>query len=187
MATTGIKGDPELGSATAPVTIVEFSDFECPYCKKFHNETFTRLKEEYIDKGLVRFIHKDLPLPFHSNAHPAAVAARCAQEDGKYWEVYQALFNQQNCLTCKGPNGIAETAGVNKKNLERCRKSKQIRQAININISEAELNAIQATPTFILGPSSKDLHKGRIIEGALPWNDLKSQIDHYLTKPRGTR
>jgi len=93
-ATISIKDDPVIGSPSAPVTIVEFSDFECPYCKRFHEETLPKLKKHYINKGLVRFIHKDLPLPFHQNAHLAATAARCAHEDGKYWEAYQALFNQ---------------------------------------------------------------------------------------------
>jgi len=64
IATIGVQGDPSMGSRTAPVTIVEFSDFECPYCKRFHDETFPLLKKNYIDKGLVKFIHKDLPLPF---------------------------------------------------------------------------------------------------------------------------
>ena len=66
-----------MGSNDAPLTIVEFSDFECPYCRLFHEEVLPSLKREYIDTGLVRFIHKDLPLPFHDQARPAAAAARC--------------------------------------------------------------------------------------------------------------
>ena len=173
-----------MGSSTAPVTIVEFSDFECPYCKRFHEETLPKLKQHYIDKGLVRFIHKDLPLPFHQNAHLAATSARCAQEDGKYWEAYQALFNQQNCLNCRGPLAITATTGINKDKLEQCSKDKRIKQAININTSEAELNGIRATPTFVIGPSNTSLHNGKIIEGAIPWESFKPIVEKTLSETK---
>jgi len=171
-----------MGSPTAPVTIVEFSDFECPYCKRFHDETLPKLKQDYIDKGLVRFIHKDLPLPFHENAHSAAIAARCAQEDGKYWEAYRALYNQQNCLTCKGPLAITATTGIKKDKLERCSQDKRINQAVNINTSEAELNGIRATPTFVIGQSNQTLHSGKIVEGAIPWEGFKAHVDSVLSR-----
>lgn len=180
-ATIGTKGDPTMGSSTAPVTIVEFSDFECPYCKRFHEETLPKLKQHYIDKGLVRFIHKDLPLPFHQNAHLAATSARCAQEDGKYWEAYQALFNQQNCLNCRGPLAITATTGINKDELEQCSKDKRIKQAININTSEAELNGIRATPTFVIGRSNQSMHSGKIIEGAIPWEEFQANVESALS------
>ena len=107
-----LKGEPALGSSQAPVTIVEFSDFECPYCRVFHEQVLPSLKREYIDTGLVRFIHKDLPLPFHRQARPAAAAARCAGEQNRYWDLYGALFDQQNCLECKGVVAIAEAINL---------------------------------------------------------------------------
>ena len=82
-----VQGEPTLGLGKAPVTIVEFSDFECPYCRQFHKQVTPSLKREYIDTGLVRFIHKDLPLPFHSQAKHAAAAARCAGEQNRYWDL----------------------------------------------------------------------------------------------------
>ena len=75
-----LTGEPFMGSGNAPLTIVEFSDFECRYCRRFHEQVLPSLKREYIDTGLVRFVHKDLPLPFHDQARPAAAAARCAGE-----------------------------------------------------------------------------------------------------------
>ena len=73
-----IKGSPSLGSPKAPITIVEFSDFECTYCRRFHDQVLSQLKEQYVSTGLLRFVHKDLPLPFRQQAKPAAAAARCA-------------------------------------------------------------------------------------------------------------
>jgi protein-disulfide isomerase len=186
IATIGVQGDPSMGSLTAPVTIVEFSDFECPYCKRFHDETFPLLKKNYIDKGLVRFIHKDLPLPFHKNAYLAATTTRCAKEDGKYWEAYSAMFSQQNCLSCRGPLAIAaDTTGANQAKLEKCSKgNRQIDKAVNINKSEADINGIRATPTFVIGGTAKNILRGRIIEGAIPWSDFKSIIDQTLLKTK---
>ena len=89
-----LKGEPALGDASAPLTIVEFSDFECSYCRRFHEQVMPQLTSKYIDTGLVR-IHKDLPLPFHPHAMPAAAAARCAGEQNRYWVLYSSLFDQQ--------------------------------------------------------------------------------------------
>jgi len=173
-----IKGEPTLGSATAPVTIVEFSDFECPYCKRFHDEVFPQLKKDYIDKGLVRFVHKDLPLPFHEEAKPAAIAARCSSEQGLYWKTYEALFNKQTCLSCQGAEEIAASV-VNPQKLNECKKRGVASKAITANLSEAGLQGIRATPTFIVGPSQAETHHGTVIEGAIPWEKLKDIIDDF--------
>jgi len=176
-----LKGEPALGSSQAPVTIVEFSDFECPYCRVFHEQVLPSLKREYIDTGLVRFIHKDLPLPFHQQAMPAAAAARCAGEQNRYWDLYGALFDQQNCLDCKGVLGIAKELRLDSSALQACMQREATQTLIKANRSEAALHNIRATPTFIIGPSRKDgKHRGNVIEGAVPWSHFKTLIDQQL-------
>jgi len=176
-----LKGEPALGSSQAPVTIVEFSDFECPYCRVFHEQVLPSLKREYIDTGLVRFIHKDLPLPFHQQAMPAAAAARCAGEQNRYWDLYGALFDQQNCLDCKGVLGIAKELRLDSSALQACMQREATQTLIKANLSEAALHNIRATPTFVIGPSRKDgKHLGDIIEGAVPWPQFKALIDQQL-------
>ena len=176
-----LQGEPALGSGNAPLTIVEFSDFECPYCRRFHEQVLPSLKREYIDKGLVRFIHKDLPLPFHRQAKPAAAAARCAGEQNRYWDLYGALFNQQTCLECKGVVGIAEELRLDTSALQACMQREATETLIKANLSEAKLHNIRATPTFVIGPSRKDgKHRGEIIEGAVPWPQFKALIDQEL-------
>ena len=176
-----LKGEPALGSSQAPVTIVEFSDFECPYCRVFHEQVLPSLKREYIDTGLVRFIHKDLPLPFHQQAMPAAAAARCAGEQNRYWDLYGALFDQQNCLDCKGVLGIAKELRLDSSALQACMQREATQTLIKANRSEATLHNIRATPTFVIGPSRKDgKHRGDIIEGAVPWSHFKTLIDQQL-------
>ena len=176
-----LDGEPVLGSSRAPLTIVEFSDFECPYCRLFHEEVLPSLQREYIDTGLVRFIHKDLPLPFHKKARPAAAAARCAGEQNRYWDLYSALFHQQTCLECKGVVGITESIDLNTSALRACMKRKATETLITTNVSEAELHNIRATPTFVIGPSRSDgKHHGDVIEGAMPWPQFKALIDQQL-------
>jgi len=176
-----LEGEPSLGSSKAPLTIVEFSDFECPYCRVFHEQVLPSLKREYINTGLVRFIHKDLPLPFHDQARPAAAAARCAGEQNRYWDLYSALFNQQTCLECKGVVGIAESIDLNTSALRACMERKATETLITTNVSEAELHNIRATPTFVIGPSRSDgKHHGDVVEGAMPWPQFKALIDQQL-------
>ena len=181
-----LAGEPVLGSRQAPLTIVEFSDFECPYCRLFHQEVIPSLKRDYIDTGLVRFIHKDLPLPFHNQARPAAAAARCAGEQNRYWDLYDALFDQQTCLECKGVVGIAETIQLDTSALRSCMQREATKTVITTNLSEAELHNIRATPTFVIGASRNDgKHHGDIVEGTMPWPQFKALIDLQLEGQKG--
>ena len=176
-----LRGEPALGGASAPLTIVEFSDFECSYCRRFHEKVFPQLKSEYIDTGLVRFVHKDLPLPFHLHALPAAAAARCAGEQNRYWDLYSGIFQQQNCLGCKGVLAIAAEEELNTTALKACMERESTLAVINANRSEASLHNISATPTFVIGPTqSNGSLDGQVIEGALPWDTFKSSIDEAL-------
>ena len=180
-----LKGEPILGRTNAPITIVEFSDFECSYCRRFHEKVFPQLKTEYIDTGLVRFVHKDLPLPFHPQALPAAAAARCAGEQGRYWDLYSGLFDQQNCLNCKGVLAIAAEEELDTTALKACMERESTLAVINANRSEASLHNIRATPTFVIGPTrSNGSLDGQIIEGAMPWDTFKSTIEEALRVQR---
>ena len=150
-----LQGEPALGDSRAPLTIVEFSDFECSYCRRFHEQVMPQLTSEYIDTGLVRFVHKDLPLPFHPHAMPAAAAARCAGEQNRYWDMYSRLFEQQNCLDCKGVMAIAAEEELDSAALQACMERTSTVALINANRSEASLH-ISATPTFVIGPTQSN-------------------------------
>ena len=163
--------------------MVEFSDFECPYCRRFHDEVLKPLKREYIDKGRVRFIHKDLPLPFHREADLAARVARCSQSENQYWQTYARLFERQSCLTCEGAAAIAEPDPEAQKRLNNCADEASTRTLVNTDRSEAELNGIRATPTFVIGPTvGPNLHKGEVHEGAMPWPAFRRLVDQALTQ-----
>lgn len=178
-----LTGAPALGSASAPITIVEFSDFECPYCKRFHEQVLGPLKEQYIAKGLVRFVHKDLPLPFHDQAHLSARVARCSPTEAGYWQIYERLFDRQTCLSCEGPIKIAADNPTQQDQLRQCADDPKTALLVNTDRSEAELHGIRATPTLVIGPTiSAERHRGRVLEGAMPWPAFKRTIDAELEK-----
>ena len=180
-----LDGSPAIGSDEAPLTIVEFSDFECPYCKRFHQQVLKPLKEQYIDTGLVRFVHKDLPLPFHAQADLSARVARCATDDAEYWGIYQRLFERQTCLTCEGPVAIANDDPDQQARLRRCADDAKTRLLVNTDRSEASLNGIRATPTFVIGPTmTTNRHRGQVVEGAMPWPAFKRLVDEELHQAR---
>jgi len=107
-----IEGDPVLGSSNAPVTMVEISDFQCPFCGKYARETFPQIKKEYVDTGKVKIIFKNFPLPMHPNAQKAAEAAECAADQGKFWEYKEKLFANQNNLSVEDLKKYAQESGL---------------------------------------------------------------------------
>jgi len=177
------KNEPSIGESNAPITIVEFSDFECPYSAVFSNKIMPNLKREYINPGLVKFVHKDLPLSFHSQAIRAASATRCTSTQNQYWELYDAIFSQQDCLNCKGVLSIAKEQRLDTKAMAKCMKRDSTLKIIATNTSEARLNDIRATPTFIIGPTRNDgKHDGTVIEGAVSWSTFKAAINQQIEK-----
>jgi protein-disulfide isomerase len=107
-----IEGEPVLGNPDAPVTLVEISDFQCPYCGKFARETFPQIKKEYIDAGKVKAVFKNFPLPAHTYAQKAAEAGECANEQGKFWEYQEKLFANQNALSITDLKKYAQELGL---------------------------------------------------------------------------
>jgi len=178
--TVSIADGSSLGKASAPIVLVEFSDFECPFCAHFYRDTLSQIKKEYIDAGKLRFVYRDFPLPFHQNAMKATVAASCAGEQGKYWEMHDAIFNNQAILS--DLEGIAKKAGVDAKLFTKCMTSGRKYEERTIkSLDEGKELGINGTPTFILGKLTPDgkVH-GEMITGAMPYDVFKKRIDGLL-------
>jgi protein-disulfide isomerase len=174
-----------LGSPDAPVTLVEFTDYQCPFCKRFHDRTWPELKKKYIDTGKVRYVVRDMPLSFHEQAEPAAIAARCAGAQGKFWPVHEALFNAQETLS---PAMIRKTAlgfGVEAGEFDRCSKDPATRAAVDADASEAERIGVNGTPGFVLAEKKGAKLDGVLILGAQPTNVFTSRIDALLGQAKG--
>ena len=176
-------GQPSLGSANAPVVMVAFSDFQCPYCERFESQTFPRIKSDYIDTGKVHFFFFDFPLSqIHPNAELAAEAAACAEEQGAYWSMHDLLFRKQAEWSGK-PNSTAEglfrlyAQNLNLKadQFATCLSDRRYTQGIQKDLQAGLDSGVQGTPTFFIN--------GQMLVGAQPYEAFKQLIDAALTNP----
>jgi protein-disulfide isomerase len=177
------KGSPSLGNPKAPITLVEFTDYQCPFCRRFYINTLPAIKKQYIDTGKVRLILRDLPLGFHSKARPAAKAAHCAREQGKFWEMHDALFEGGGKLNKKDFVRYAEKIGVDGFPFQECMASDRHKESIDRDIADAGKASITGTPGFVLGKTTENEIEGPFISGAQPFASFKRQIDSLLSKP----
>ena len=147
-----LEGEHRLGSPKAKIGIVEFSDYQCPYCSQFHNQIFPRLVKEYVDTGVVQFIYKDLPLQsIHPQAMNAALAANCAGEQNKFWPMHEALFTNHGLLAPALYHRLAREFGMDVNKFTACLRDPARERAIMRDVSEAKRLGITGTPSFVIG------------------------------------
>jgi protein-disulfide isomerase len=171
-----------LGRSQAPVTVVEFTDYQCPYCNKFHLNTFPELKTQFVDTGLVRFVSRDLPLDFHKHAFEAARAARCAGEQDRYWQVRDWLSSHPTSLTKEAIVSAATEAGVEGVSFQACLDSERYHEDIRKDMADANAIGITGTPAFVIGrTSSNGVLEGIKIVGAQPYDAFESKIKQQLS------
>lgn len=173
-----------MGRDDAPITIIEFTDLQCPYCARHALQTFPRLKAEYIDTGKLRYTSRDLPLPFHSFALPAAVASRCAGEQGRFWEYREALFKSQTALGTEPYGRIAGAMGLDVERLEACRSDGRAEANVRADLALAGSHRIGSTPTFVIGRVVNGEFQGEVVSGAQPYEFFKAKLDALLAAPR---
>lgn len=178
------RDDRVVGSATAPLTMVEFTDYQCPFCKDFHTKTFPALKRDFIDTGKLRFVAKDMPLDFHQNAQGAAEAAQCAGEQGHFWQMRDAMFQNSPKLAREDLLRYAAELALNKTPFEQCLNSHKFEVDVRLSLALAGSLKISGTPAFLVGASTPDGVEGEIVEGAMPVSVFAAKINELLgTKP----
>jgi len=173
-----------LGKSDAPLTMVEFTDYQCPFCGRFEATTFPEIKKAYIDTGKMRLIVRDLPLEgLHPYAMKAAQAAHCASDQGKFWEMKELLFKNQNKLDADSLAGYAtKDLALNPDLFKKCMAEGKHLKEISAEAKYAQSLGITGTPTFIVGKTAGDSVEGRVIVGALPYENFASVIDEALDK-----
>jgi len=174
---------PAKGSTAARLTLIEFSDYQCPFCARHTLDTNPQLQKEYVDSGKVRYAFFDMPLEsMHKSAFKAAEATRCAGDQGKYWEMHERLFASQKML--EPWSAHAQALGLDGKMFEACMNSGKYANAVRADIAMAQQLGINATPTFLLGvtdPGNPARVKGlALIRGAQPFGTFKMEIDKAL-------
>jgi len=169
-----------LGREDAPVSIIEFTDLQCPFCARHARETFPRLRRDYIDSGKVRYASRDLPLARHAYAVPAAVASRCAGEQGRFWEYREALFAAQRTLGSEPYARIAGDLGLDVERLEACRRDGRQEANVQADIEVARASGIGSTPGFVIGRVVDGRFEGEKMLGAQPYEVFAAKIDALL-------
>lgn len=171
----------EKGNKNAPVTMVEFTDYQCPFCSQFFTQTYKSLVDTYVKNGKLRIIVRDLPLSFHPNAKPGAIAARCAGQQGKYEQMHDQLFTTQTEWSSLSGDAApaklkeyADKLGLNAGKFESCLKDDSIAKAVDADLALAGSVGATGTPTFFM-------NKERIV-GAMPLASFTAKIDGYLKK-----
>lgn len=168
------SGDnPLKGKVDAPVLMVEFSDFQCPFSKRFFQVVLPQIEKEYIATGKVKFAYRDLALDFHPFARPAAIAARCAGEQGKYWEMFGKLAGGQSLDETTIKTYVQEL-DLNEKAYQKCQEAPELSKALENDLQDAEKFGAHGTPSFFIN--------GRLVEGAVPFDVFKKIIDEELEK-----
>jgi protein-disulfide isomerase len=179
----GVKADLARiqGSPSAPVWVIEVSDFQCPFCKQWHDETYPVLRDEFVRTGKVRLAYVNFPLGQHQYAWPAAEAAMCAGAQGKFWEMHDALFNTQSrweALPSPASffDSLAHAQGVDSARWRQCIQSGKMKSWIQADHDRAQSAGAASTPSFMIGD--------KLLVGAQPIAEIRRAIDSALVKSR---
>jgi protein-disulfide isomerase len=169
-----------IGNNDAAVTIVEFADYQCPFCKQFHATVFGELKKNYIDTGKVRFVSRDWPLDIHPLAMKAAVASLCAADQGKYWEMRDVLFSNSTDLSQAALVKYAQGLSLDMSTFRTCLDLDKHKSEIQKDLADAAALNAGGTPTFVLGRTSGDKLTGLLLVGIQPYPTFDSAIQQAL-------
>jgi len=167
---------PFLGNKRAKVTIVEYSDYECPFCARFYSETLGKIKSEYVDTGKVKFVYKDYPITsIHAQAQKAAEAARCVGEqlgNEGYFAMHDKIFEGQSVLSVSSLKQWSREVGANGSQFDSCLDSDKYGAAVQADLSEGSSLGVSGTPTFFIND--------KMVVGAVPFEQLVSVIESEL-------
>jgi protein-disulfide isomerase len=186
-ATMGLAGEPFKGQSTATLAIIEYADFQCPFCRHFEHDVYPQIRDSYIDTGKVKYFHRDMPLPFHQGALPAARAAHCASEQGKFWEMHDSLLGDAASLSAADIDERAGKLGLNVSKLDECISSNRFADIIQRSVTEANQMRVSGTPTFIIGTLDAQgtlMSVKNTVVGANPFEAFKQAIDPLLAAAR---
>jgi len=183
-ARASVAEAPALGRPDAPVTLVEFSDYQCPFCGRFFSATLSTLKRDYIDTGKVRYVFRDYPLDqIHPQARKAAEAAHCAGDQGKYWEMHDRLFQNQKGLTPPQLSEHARTLGLDGATFDTCLTSGKHAGRVQKGLEDGLAAGVQGTPGFVVARTKPgDSVEGTPVRGAQPVEVFRRLIDQLLAE-----
>jgi protein-disulfide isomerase len=175
-----IDGAPVLGDPTASVVLIQYSEFECPFCGRFANEILPELKARYLDTGKVFLVFKHFPLAMHKNAMPAAIAADCAAQQDRFWQLHDLMFRNQPDLSASRIDGLARELELDQERLAQCIASGSKR--VQADLASGKALQLSSTPMFFAGTRLADgrVRVSQIIQGARPPDEFTRVLDGLI-------
>ena len=172
-----LKSGISFGSDSAKIAIVEFTDYECPFCARHSKSVFPQIKEKLIKTGKVKYVMYDFPLGFHKKAKSASIAARCAGKQGKYWEMHDLIFNNQRKLNEQQYLISAKSLNLNQSSFKECLKDKSVSKTVESNITYGTKLGVLGTPRFYVGKIKGDVITNiKVISGAQAYSSFSNAI-----------
>lgn len=180
-----VSGSPSRGSASAPVTIVEFTDYRCPFCRRHANDTLPQIVKDYVDTGKVRYVVREMPLKsLHPDADKLAQAVQCAGEQGKYWEMHDRFFQGTNKPDPKNLKEDVKAVKLKAKAFNACMESNRFAAKVDNDVAEGAKLGVNGTPSFFLGKTdagdSGKIRATQMLRGAQPYSAFQQAIDKLL-------
>jgi protein-disulfide isomerase len=183
-----VDGAPSMGANNAKVTMIEFSDYQCPHSSEYFILTMREIVKEYVKTGKVKYVYRDFPIEsIHPLALKAAEGARCAGEQGKYWEMHDRFFRNQSSIEVKILPLHAVMLGLDVPKFQQCLDSSKYAAQVRESVAEGERAGVRGTPWFFLGltdPNNSTLRAVAYVDGAQPYTVFKEAIDKLLSLPR---
>jgi protein-disulfide isomerase len=181
-----LEGAAIRGDKNAKVTVIEFTDYQCPFCSRFFRDTMPQIENDYVKSGKIRYALREFPLEsIHPVAFKAAEAASCSGEQGKYWEMHDRLFANQNTLAAKHLSTHADVLALDTEKFKTCLESGKYAAKIRQDLADAHKAGINGTPTFFIGlsdPKGSELKAVSKIVGAQNYAAFKAAIDALLAQ-----
>lgn len=172
------EGRAILGKKTAKIGIIEFSDYQCPFCSRFYKQTLGKIKQKYLDTGKAVFMYRDYPLGFHSEAKGAAIAANCAGKQNKYWEMHNQLFENNRNLNSELYLSIAEDLKMDQQKFTRCLNSNIEMKKVEDDFAYGQSLGVSGTPSFFIGKlDGNKIINAKKLTGAQPYSAFSRIID----------
>jgi protein-disulfide isomerase len=181
--TVNVAGKPIRGDKNAKLTLVEFTDYECPFCGRHFRDTAPKILQDYIETGKIRYVFSDLPLSMHSHAKKAAEAALCAGEQGKYWEMHDLLFANQQALDNSNLIAYATRLGLNVPVFQKAIDSGKYESQVSANAAEADRLGFTGAPSFAIGltqPNDAPVKVIKVIVGAQSYENFQKEFADAL-------
>ena len=169
-----------LGKSDAPLVLLEYTDYQCPFCNRFYTTAFPELKKQYVDTGKMRFVSRDYPLDFHPHSMKAAQATHCAGDQDKYWQLKDALMNNYSRLTPELITSLARDTSLDMATFQACMDAGKYLPEIKEGIAAAQSVGINGTPSFVLGKVTGEYLDGYRIVGAQPYAAFESMAKEIL-------